>query len=398
MSDVLALFGGTPVRGAPLPYGRQSVDEDDVRAVADALRSDWLTTGPRVEKFEKAFLGFSGGHYAAACSNGTAALHLMYRAVGIGPGDEVIVPALTFVATANAVLYAGGTPVFADVSPLTGLIDPEDAERKITSRTKAIVAVDYAGQPADYSALGDLSRRKNVLLLSDSCHSPGALWKGKPPAAYTSGSAYSFHPVKHLTTAEGGMVVCSDETIGKNVRRLRNHGIDLDMRERERRGMWSYDMVELGYNYRLPDVLCALGTSQLTHLEAWVTRRREIAARYDLGFMGLSGAVPTIAASNARSSYHLYVLKVESPPRDEFIKALRAENILATYHYGCVHLHSYYRKTLGTGPGLCPHAEKLADEVVSLPIFPAMNEKDVEDVITAVKKVLRGLPKARRAA
>ena len=267
-----------------IPYGKQVIDHDDIAAVDEALRSAWLTTGPRVGEFERAFAEFCGASEGVAVNSGTAALHAAMRALKIGAGDEVIVPAITFAASSNAVVYEGGTPIFADVETDTLLIDPAAVEAKITSRTKAIVAVDYGGQPADYDALRALAAKPGIKIVSDACHAPGATYKGRQVGTIADLSAFSFHPVKHLTTCEGGMILTEDAGMAQHMRRFRNHGIDSDHRSREKTGTFAYDMVELGYNYRLPDIQCALGISQLKHLPQWLVRRQAIAARYDKMF------------------------------------------------------------------------------------------------------------------
>ena len=253
-----------------LPYGRQEIGDADIKAVVEALCSDWLTTGPRVCEFEKAFAAHCGAGEGVAVNSGTAALHGAMRAIGVHTGDEVIVPAITFAASANAAIYEGGAPVFADVEPDTLLIDPASVRATNHARTKAIVAVDYAGQPADYDALRELAAGRGIRLIADACHAPGATYKGRKTGTLADISCFSFHPVKHLTTCEGGMALTDDAEMAAHMRRFRNHGIDSDHRSREANGAHAYDMVELGYNYRLPDVQCALGMAQLARLDGWV--------------------------------------------------------------------------------------------------------------------------------
>ena len=264
-----------------LPYGKQEISDADVKAVVEALCSGWLTTGPRVGEFESAFANWCGAGHGVAVNSGTAALHAAMRAIQLKPGDEVIVPAITFAASANAAIYEGGVPVFADVEPDTLLIDPESAARKITPNTRAIVAVDYAGQPADYDALRALAKQHDIALIADACHAPGATYKGRKAGTLADISCFSFHPVKHLTTCEGGMALTGDADMAAHMRRFRNHGIDSDHRSREKSGTYAYDMRELGYNYRLPDVQCALGMAQLARLSGWIAARQRIAGLYD---------------------------------------------------------------------------------------------------------------------
>jgi perosamine synthetase len=388
----LALHGGTPVRSSLLPYGRQWVDDDDVAAVVEVLRSAWLTTGPNVAEFEAAFANAVGAREAVAVCNGTAALHAAAYALGIGPGDEVIVAALTFAASANCVVYQGGTPVFADVDRDTLLIDPAAVAAKITPRTKAIIAVDYAGQPCDYDALRRLADRHRLALVADACHALGGDDRGRPVGALADLSTFSLHPVKSITTGEGGVVTTDDARLAGRMRVFRNHGITSDHRQREAAGSWAYEMVDLGYNYRLSDFQCALGMSQLGKLPAWTARRREIAHRYDAAFADLPGVEPLRTRPGVGQAYHLYVVRF-SPARlradrRTLFQALRAEGIGVNVHYLPVHLHPFYRERFGTRAGDCPVAESAYEQIVSLPMFPRMSDRDAQDVIDAVAKVV----------
>lgn len=397
MLEKLAIEGGTPVRQKLLPYGRQSIDEADIAAVVAVLRSDWLTTGPNVGGFERAFAEFVGAKEAVAVNSGTAALHAAYHALGIGPGDEVIVPAMTFAATANAVLYQGGTPVFADVERDTLLLDPADVAARITPRTRAIAAVDYAGQPCDYDALRALADAHGLALVADACHAPGASYRGRAVGTLADLSTFSFHPVKHLTTAEGGMITTDDAELARRMRSFRNHGITTDHRQREERGSWAYEMVELGYNYRLSDLQCALGSSQLKKLSGWVARRQAIAARYSEAFSSSELLSPLRVQPGVSHGYHLYVIRLNLArliaDRAAVYSALRAEGIGVNVHYIPVHLHPFYQQRPGNAPGLCPVAEAAYHEILSLPIFPAMTDDDAESVIRAVGKVLEAFRK-----
>jgi len=275
-----------------LPYGKQSIDEDDIQAVVQVLRSDWLTTGPMVSEFEGAFAQYVNAREAVAVTNGTAALHAAMFALGIGPGDEVIVPALTFAATANSVVYQGGTPVFADVEYDTLLVDPKSVEARITPRTKAIIAVDYAGQPCDYDALTAIADRYGFALVADACHALGGTYRGRPVGSVADLSTFSLHPVKPITAGEGGVVTTDNRDLADRMRMFRNHGITTDHRQREEQGSWFYEMTDLGYNYRLTDIQCALGMSQLKKLPSWLKRRWEIAAQYDDAFDDSTGVTP----------------------------------------------------------------------------------------------------------
>jgi perosamine synthetase len=373
---------------APLPYGRQEIGPLDVKAVVEALMSGWLTTGPKVGEFEKAFAAHCGAREAVAVNSGTAALHCAMRAIGVHTGDEVIVPALTFAASANAAVYEGATPVFVDVEPDTLLIDPDSVAMRITPRTKAIVAVDYAGQPADYDALRDIAEGRGIRLIADACHAPGATYNGRNTGTLGDISCFSFHPVKHMTTCEGGMAVTEDEHLAVHMRRFRNHGIDSDHRSREASGAHAYDMVELGYNYRLPDVQCALGLSQLPRLDGWVHARQRVAALYDLAFQNLDQVTPLKTRSDRTNAYHLYVVKLDpSLDRDAVFSHLRASGIGANVHYAPVHLHSYYRAR-GYAKGLAPVAERVSRHILTLPMFPAMTANDVERVVETLAEML----------
>ncbi len=388
----LAIHGGAPVREHTLPYGRQWLDEEDIGAVVEVLRSAWLTTGPNVAEFERLFAEKVGTNEAVAVSNGTAALHAAVHALGISPGDEVIVPAMTFAATANAVIYEGGTPVFADVDADTLLLDASAAEALITPRTKAIVAVDYTGQPCDYDALRSIVSKHALSLAADACHALGGAYNGRPVGSIADLSTFSFHPVKHVTTGEGGMIATDDADLAQRMRVFRNHGITTDHREREKQGSWFYEMVRLGYNYRLTDIQCALGISQLRKLTTWVKRRQEIAQAYDTAFADTPAVEPLRVRQGVSHAYHLYVVRFDlsqlQASRAELFAALRAEGIGVNVHYIPVHLHPFYQERFGTGPGLCPVAEQAYEEIVSLPMFPRMDDRDVEDVVTAVRKVL----------
>lgn len=371
-----------------LPYGRQEIGDTDIKAVVEALVSGWLTTGPRVGQFEQAFARYCGADQAVAVNSGTAALHAAMRAMGVGPGDEVIVPALTFAASANAALYEGARPVFADVEADTLLIDPVSVAAKITPKTRAIVAVDYAGQPADYDALGDLARAGGIALVADACHAPGATYHGRRAGTLADISCFSFHPVKHMTTCEGGMCVTDDADMAAHMRRFRNHGIDSDHRSREAAGAHAYDMVELGYNYRMPDVLCALGMAQLPRLDGWIAARRHVAALYDAAFAGMADVQPLRVHAGREHVYHLYVVKLAAHiDRDAVFARLRADGIGANVHYGPVHLHSHYRG-LGYGPGLAPVAEAAAKQILTLPMFPAMTGADVARVVESLTRAM----------
>ena len=391
MKNKLALEGGSPIRENRLPYGRQWIDDEDIQAVIEVLQSDWLTTGPKVAEFEEAFSDFVDVKEAVAISNGTAALHAAVYAADIESGDEVIISPMTFASSANCVVFQGGKPVFADVDPDTLLINPAEVEKKITSRTKAIIAVDYTGQPCDYDTLQAIADQYNLTLIADACHAVGGSYKDRPVGSLADMSTFSFHPVKHITTGEGGMITTDNADLAQKMRVFRNHGITTDHRQREQQGSWFYEMVDLGYNYRLTDIQCVLGLSQLRKLPGWVARRQEIAQVYDQAFAELSAINPLGVREEISHSYHLYMIQLDlerlKVDRAQFFTALVAEGIGVNVHYIPVHLHPFFRKRFGTGEKLCPIAEAAYARLITLPMFPNMKDADVQDVIQAVSKV-----------
>lgn len=361
-----------------IPYGRQHIDEDDIRAVADTLRSDYLTTGPKVGEFERAVASFCGTDFGVAVSNGTAALHAAMFALDITSGDEVIVPPMTFAATANCILYMGATPVFVDVQTENCLLDPTLVEKKITEKTKAIIAVDYTGQPCDWDGLRALADRHGLALVADACHALGGTYKDRKVGTLADMSIFSFHPVKHIATGEGGMVMTNDASLDARLRTFRNHGITTDARSREETGAWFYEMHDLGYNYRMTDIQAALGISQMAKLPAFLERRREIARYYDQQFTG-TAVRPLHVSDNVEHAYHLYVVRLTN--RDRVYTQLREAGIYAQVHYIPVHLHPYYRNNLATTEGLCPVAEAAYNEILSLPMYPDLNDDELEYVV-----------------
>ena len=389
--EALAIDGGKPVRDKLLPYGHQAIEEDDIAAVVEVLRSDWLTTGPKVNEFEEAFAARVGTKYAAAFSSGTAALHGAAFAAGLKPGDEAITSPLTFAATANCALYQGARPVFADVCTDTLNLDAEQLVDKITARTKAVLPVAYAGHPADLDAILELAERHRLIVIEDACHALGAEYRGRRTGSIAHMSVFSFHPVKHVTTGEGGMVTTDREDFAASLRRFRNHGISTEARERQVAGQWHYEMVALGYNYRLPDIGCALGISQLRKLDANLAKRRKIAARYTEAFRPMRGLIVPAVRDGVNPAWHLYALRIDpgklSADRGRVFKALRAENIGVNVHYIPVHLHPYYRDQLGFKAGDYPVAEAAYERLISLPMFHGMSDRDVDDVIAAVGKI-----------
>lgn len=391
MSAALAMDGGPPIRTRLLPYGSHWIDDDDIAAVTATLRSGWLTTGPQVETLERQLAHLTRSTTAVAVSSGTAALHAALFALGIGPGDEVIVPPLTFAASVNCILYRRAIPVFADVDPDTLLLDPACAAARIGACTRAIIAVDYAGQPCDYAALREATGGRPVRLIADACHALGGADGGQPVGTLADLSAFSFHPVKVIAAGEGGAVTTDNPNWARRMQVFRNHGITTETRARQAAGAWFYEMTELGFNFRLSDIHCALAGSQLSKVPAWIRRRQDIAARYDAAFADTDSLRPLRRRPGVSHAFHLYVVRLDTArlraDRNTVFRALRAEGIGVNVHYIPVHLHPYYRRHLSTGPGLCPVAERSYECLLTLPLFPRMSESDVDDVIAAVHKV-----------
>lgn len=391
-TDQLAIHGGRPVRPQPLPYGRQSVSEEDIQAVVEVLRSDWITTGPMVAEFEQAFAEFVGARHAVSFSSGTAALHGAAFAAGLGPGDEAVTTPMTFCATANCAVYQGAKPVFADVCADTLNLDPDQVVCVITPRTKALLPVDYAGQPADLDSILELAGRHGLTVIEDACHALGAEYKSRRVGSISHMTVFSFHPVKHITTGEGGMVTTDDRKLARQLRMFRNHGIESDAMTRQQGGQWYYEMRELGYNYRLPDLGCALGLSQLKRLESNLAKRSEIATLYTARFHDVPGLVPPVVREGVRPAWHIYPVRLDLTRlrggRSKIFSALRAEGIGVNVHYIPVHLHPYYRSRFGYRGGEYPVAEREFERLITLPIFQGMKDEDVEDVIRAVGKVM----------
>lgn len=396
-AEGLAVNGGPPVRNTVLPYGRQSIDEADIQAVVEVLRSEWLTTGPRIGEFEEAFASAVNAKCAVSFSSGTAALHAAAYAAGLGNGDEAITTPLTFCATANCLLYQGTLPIFADVSSDTLNIDPEHVQRKISRRTRAILPVDYAGHPADLGAILELADQHGLTVIEDACHALGAEYREQRIGSVAHMTVFSFHPVKHLTTGEGGMITTDRGRLAETLRRFRNHGISSDARHRQAAGQWDYQMVLLGFNYRLTDIACALGISQLEKLNRNLSRRREIAAQYAAAFRDIPGVITPAVRPDVHPAWHLYPIRLDlarlTANRAQVFRALRAENIGVNVHYVPVHYHPYYRDRFGFAIGDYPVAEDAYERLISLPLFRGMDDQDVQDVIVAVNKVFAAYSK-----
>ncbi|WEK53881.1 MAG: UDP-4-amino-4,6-dideoxy-N-acetyl-beta-L-altrosamine transaminase [Candidatus Cohnella colombiensis] len=388
----LAVHGGIPVRDSMLPYGQQWIEEDDIGQVVKVLQSEYLTQGPAIQDFETRVASYVGAKYAVAFCNGTAALHAACYAAGIETDDEVITSPLTFVASSNCVLYQGGKPVFADIDPLTYNIDPKQIEAKITSRTKAIIPVDFTGQPADMEQINAIARKFGLVVIEDAAHSLGARYKGTKVGVMADMTMFSFHPVKHITTGEGGIIVTDNEEYYQRLLLFRSHGITRDPQKLiENQGPWYYEMHMLGYNYRMTDLQASLGVSQLNKLDMFLARRREIAQLYNVAFEAMVGVNSPFQQADVRSAWHLYIVKLDPTKlqgsRREIFEALRAENIGVHVHYIPVYLQPYYQG-LGYKRGSCPIAEDVYEQIITLPLYPKMTNSDVKDVITSVDRVL----------
>ena len=388
----LAINGGTPVRDTYLAYGKQKIDEDDINSVVKVLKGDYLTTGPIVSEFENSVAKYVGTKYAVAVSNGTAALHMACYAAGISEGDEVLVPAITFAASSNCVLYCGGKPVFIDIDPKSYNIDINKIKEKITNKTKAIIPVDFAGQSVDMDSILKIAEEYNLIVIEDAAHALGSEYKNEKVGSKAHMTEFSFHPVKPITTGEGGVVVTNSKELYEKMILFRSHGITRNSElMTENQGPWYYEQIDLGYNYRLTDIQSALGLSQIKKLDDFILKRREIVNKYNEAFKELKEIGTPFENEYSKSGYHIYVLLLNLDKlkcgRKEIFEALQAENIGVNVHYLPVYLHPYYKK-LGYKKGQCPVAEDIYNRMITIPLFPSMTNKDVKDVIEAVKKVL----------
>ena len=388
----LAINGGTPVRDTYLAYGKQKIDEDDINSVVKVLKGDYLTTGPIVSEFENSVAKYVGTKYAVAVSNGTAALHMACYAAGISEGDEVLVPAITFAASSNCVLYCGGKPVFIDIDPKSYNIDINKIKEKITNKTKAIIPVDFAGQSVDMDSILKIAEEYNLIVIEDAAHALGSEYKNEKVGSKAHMTEFSFHPVKPITTGEGGVVVTNSKELYEKMILFRSHGITRNSElMTENQGPWYYEQIDLGYNYRLTDIQSALGLSQIKKLDDFILKRREIVNKYNEAFKELKEIGTPFENEYSKSGYHIYVLLLNLDKlkcgRKEIFEALQAENIGVNVHYLPVYLHPYYKK-LGYKKGECPVAEDIYSRMITIPLFPSMTDKDIKDVIEAVKKVL----------
>lgn len=394
MKEQLAIFGGTPVRSEKIYYGRQWINEDDVKAVSEVLTSDYLTTGPRAAQLEAELCAYTGASYATVCANGTAALHIAAMAAGIGEGDEVITTALTFMASANCALYCGAVPVFADIDRETYNIDPASIEARITNKTKAVVAVDYAGCSIDHAAIRDICDRHGLIFIEDAAHAIGTSDHGKMVGSIADMTCFSFHPVKTVTAGEGGAVLTNNAEYHHKLQILRSHGIEHEeefMTEAPHEGPWYYEQQMLGYNYRLTDFQSVLLSSQLKRIDMFAGRRKAIAARYDEAFGELPGIILQQELPDTDSVRHLYEIRLDfdvlACTRREFFDAMSAENVQCQIHYVPVYWMPYYKR-LGHKEGECPVCEEIYRGILSIPFYPKMTDRDVEDTIHAVRKIV----------
>ena len=369
-----------------IPYGRQTIEEDDIQAVVDVLKSDYLTTGPKIAEFEKLVTDYVGVKYAVAISNGTSALHAACFAAGIKPGDEVITTPLTFAASANCVLYCGGTPVFADVDPKTYNIDPEDIRRKITDRTKAIIAVHLAGQPCDMDEIHKIAKEHHLLVIEDGAHALGSVYKGRKVGSLSDMTTFSFHPVKPITTGEGGMIVTDNEEFYQKMMLFRSHGITRDDNLMTRNdGPWFYQQLDLGFNYRITDIQCALGCSQMKKLDRFLALRREIVVRYNEAFSDCENIITPYQLPETESGWHLYIIQVRNCDRRKVFEQLREDGIAVNVHYIPVYQHPYYQEH-GYADVHCKNAEEVYSHIISLPLYPTLKEEEQEYVIKMIKQ------------
>lgn len=380
-----------------IPYGKQRIDQDDINAAVETLKSDWLTTGPKVREFEEKLAVLAGAEHAVAVNSGTSALELAVAALKLPEGSEIITTPLTFVADANCALFNGCVPVFADIKKDTFNIDPDSVRTKITKKTKAIVCVDYAGLPCDLDALRAIADEHSLYLIEDACHSIGGSYEGRPVGSLTDLSCFSFHPVKHITTAgEGGAITTDDAKLAERMRFLRNHGMDKDAQTRfGKDAPHAYDILELSRNFRITDVQCAVGITQLAKLDGFLERRQEIASRYDEAFRAIKGITPQAVPDGRVHAYHLYtVLLPEDVDRDAFFTAMRSKDIGVNVHYPPIYRFTLYRERFGIDPSEYPVTESVYERIITLPMHPGLTDVDVERVIDATIKTIEELRKS----
>lgn len=369
-----------------ISYGRQNIDEEDIQSIIATLRSPNLTQGPKIAEFEQVIADYIGVKYAVAFCNGTAALHGACYAAGISEGDEVITSPITFAASANCVRYVGGTVVFADIDETTYNIDPKEIRKNITTKSKAIIPVDFTGQPVDIDAIMDIANDHNLVVIEDGAHSLGATYKGRKVGTTAHMTMFSFHPVKPITTAEGGIIVTNNKAYYKKLLQFRSHGIEQVPYSQEKGG-WYYEMTDLGYNYRMTDLQAALGVSQLKKLDTFIERRQEIAKLYTEALQDVEGIILPKQLEQTESGWHLYMIQLQTANRKQVFDAMRAANIGVHVHYIPVYWHPYYEK-LGYEKGLCPVAEAWYEKALTLPIYPNLTEEQQDYIIKNLLKIV----------
>ncbi len=374
-----------------LPYALHWIDDDDIAEVVKVLKSDWITTGPKIKEFEDSVCTYVGCKYGVAVNSGTSALDVAVASLGLEKGEVITTP-FTFAASANAALFNGLKPVFADIKKDTHNIDPKEIRKKVTSETRAIMYVDFAGQPCDIREIGEISAEHDLYLLEDAAHALGAEYEGRKIGSFAHITVFSFHPAKHITTGEGGMCVTNDDELAQKMKKLRNHGIDADTRERYGRdASWAYDIRFLSRNYRMTDFQAALGISQLKKIERFIARRQEIVKIYREGFDGINEITLPYVKPNVRHVWHLYTIVLNGINRDKFFKTMRQKNIGVNVHYIPVYRHGYYKQRFGLNPKDFPVTEDLFKRIITLPLFPKMSDQDAFDVIDAVKETVKEL-------
>jgi UDP-4-amino-4,6-dideoxy-N-acetyl-beta-L-altrosamine transaminase len=389
-----AIEGGKPVREDFLPYGIHWLDEEEIKEVISALKSNWITTGPKMRVFEENFKHYIGSKYAIAVNSGTAALHVSTSSIDINPGDEVITTPLTFVASANCVVYRGGTPIFADIKKDTYNIDPEKIKEKITPKTKAIIPVHLTGQPCDMDEISEIAEKNDLYVIEDAAHAIDAKYKGQKIGNISNLTIFSFHPVKNITTAEGGMITTNNEELYEKLLMFRTHGISKDAVKRfGKSGDFYYDMKYLGFRYNMSELHAALGIHQLKKIKSFQKRRQEIVKIYNKELIDFDEIKLPKVKKDVQHSWHLYVIQLDldklKVDRDYIFKALREENIGVNVHYIPVHYHSFYIKKYGLKKGILPNTEYIFPRLLTIPLFPKMNDNDVYDVINALEKVIK---------
>ena len=371
-----------------IPYGHQWIDDDDIKKVVKVLKSDWITQGLTVEKFEQAIAKYSGAKYAVAVSSGTVALHSAYAVAGIASGDEVITSPLTFVATANSIVYCGGKPIFVDIDKDTLNIDPKRIEKKITKKTKAIATVDFAAQPCDYDEILKIAKKYKLLVIEDASHALGSEYKRRKIGSLADMTIFSFRPVKAITTGEGGMIVTNNKEFYEKLRIFRHHGIV----KKPQKGGWYYEIEEIGYNYRLTDFQCALGLNQMKKINKFIKRRRQIVDKYNEAFKDVEEIIIPAERNYVKSAWHIYVIQLclgkLKVGRRKIFEELRKNGLGVQVHYIPLHLQPFYRKKFSYKKGDFPIAEKYYERAITLPLFPKMKDKDIEQVVFAVKQII----------